>query len=177
MVMTPRHAAPETLPARVPARAPCPYMSVMTVYTWHIPDPDTQPEFYADVPLKRLLAWMIDFVIIGAATLVVVLLTAFVGLFFLPLLFLLTGFFYRILTISQGSATWGMRVMAIEFRTLSGTRFDGGMALAHTAIFTAICAVLPLQLLSMVLIATTRRAQGIPDHILGTVVLNRRAHV
>jgi uncharacterized RDD family membrane protein YckC len=147
----------------------------MTDYSWHIPDPETQPEFYADVPLKRLLAWLIDFVIIAAATVLMVLLTAFVGLFFLPLLFLLTGFFYRWFTIAQGAATWGMRVMAIEFRTLSGTRLDGGLALAHTAIFTAIFAIFPLQVLSMALIALTPRAQGIPDQILGTVVLNKRA--
>ena len=36
----------------------------MTDYSWHIPDPVTQPEFYDDVPTKRAIAWMIDAVLV-----------------------------------------------------------------------------------------------------------------
>jgi uncharacterized RDD family membrane protein YckC len=147
----------------------------MTDPSWHIPDPDYQPEFYADVPLKRLLAWVVDLVIVFAAAILVLPFTAFTGLFFFPLLMLALGFAYRVITISRGSATWGMRLMAIEFRTVSGDRFDSTMAFAHTGLFTLACLISPLQLLSIILIAIDKRAQGLPDRMLGTVVLNRRA--
>lgn len=147
----------------------------MTDPSWHIPDPDYQPEFYADVPLKRLLAWVVDLVIVFAAAILVLPFTAFTGLFFFPLLMLALGFAYRVITISRGSATWGMRLMAIEFRTVSGDRFDNTMAFAHTGLFTLACLISPLQLLSIILIAIDKRAQGLPDRMLGTVVLNRRA--
>jgi len=147
----------------------------MTDRSWHIPDPDLQPEFYADVPLKRLLAWLVDTVLVIVACLAILPFTAFTGLFFFPLLMLVVGFAYRVISIAQGSATWGMRLMAIEFRTLSGTRFDGALAFGHTALFTLAWAFTPVQVLSMILIAISERAQGLPDRMLGTVVINRRA--
>ena len=147
----------------------------MTNDNWHLPDPRTQPEFYADIPLKRLLAWGIDMIVILVASLLVLPFTAFMGVFFFPLLMLAVGIPYRILTIAQSSATWGMRVMAIEFRTQKGERFDPGMAIAHTLSFTACCVFFPVQLLSIILIASSERARGLPDMLLGSVALNRRA--
>ncbi len=147
----------------------------MTDTTWHIPDPQAQPEFYADVPLKRLLAWLIDTVLVIVICLLIVPFTAFTGLLFFPVLMLMVGFAYRVVTLANGSATWGMRLMAIEFRTLSGEKFDLSMAFGHTMIFSIGCAFLPVQLLSVILILTSVRAQGLSDHILGTVALNRRA--
>ena len=148
---------------------------MMTHTTWHIPDPHSQPEFYADVPFKRLLAWLIDTVIVIVLCLLILPFTAFTGLFFFPLLMLVVGFFYRVATIASGSATWGMRLMAIEFRTLAGERFDARWAFGHTGLFTLFCAIAPMQLISILLIALTARAQSLPDHLLGSVVLNRRA--
>lgn len=147
----------------------------MSDFTWHIPDPQTQPEFYADVALKRLLAWGIDSVVIVLLCLLILPFTAFTGLFFFPLLMLAVGIPYRVLTITQGSATWGMRLMAIEFRSLRGERFDLAMAVGHTLTFTACSAIFPVQLVSMVLIVSTARAQGLPDFVVGSVALNRRA--
>jgi len=148
----------------------------MSAYTWHIPDPDTQPEFYADVPTKRLVAWVIDTIIVAAICLLILPFTAFAGLFFFPVLMLTVGLAYRVITIARGSATWGMRLAAIEFRTLSGRRLDLGLAFLHTLGFTVSCAFVVLQVASIVLMLTTPRAQGLTDHLLGTVALNRRAN-
>lgn len=147
----------------------------MTHTTWHIPDPDTQPEFYSDVPLKRLIAWGIDSVIILVLTLIVLPFTAFTGLFFFPVLFLLVGFFYRLASIVQGSATLGMRLVAIEFRTISGEKLNGGCSFWHSFGYTVSCFFLPLLLVSMVMMITTNRRQGLQDFFLGTVAVNRRA--
>ncbi len=57
-----------------------------------LPDPDLQAEFYADVPLKRALAWIVDMILIALLTTVIVPFTAFTALFFLPVLFLMVSF-------------------------------------------------------------------------------------
>lgn len=147
----------------------------MSDRNWHLPDPDTQPEFYADVPTKRLIAWIIDMLVIVVLCILILPLTAFSGLFFFPALMLVVGFAYRVITIARGSATWGMRVMAIEFRTLQGQRFDLAMAALHTLGYSISFALPVLQVISVVLMLTTRRGQGLSDHVLGTVALNRRA--
>lgn len=46
-----------------------------------LPDPELQPEFYADVPLKRVGAWAIDLVVTLAITLVGLVMTLFVSIF------------------------------------------------------------------------------------------------
>lgn len=148
----------------------------MTDYSWNIPDPVTQPDFYADVPMKRLIAWVVDSLIVALICLLILPFTAFTGLFFFPLLMLTVGFAYRVVTLARGSATWGMRLVAIEFRTLSGHRFDLNMAFLHTLGFTLSCIFMPLQVVSIVLMLTTPRAQGLSDLLLGTVALNRRAN-
>ncbi|GAB4282008.1 MAG: RDD family protein [Roseovarius sp.] len=147
----------------------------MSTDSWRIPDPRTQPDFYADLPLKRLIAWIVDTAIVALICLALVPLSAFAAVFFLPALMLAVGFVYRVLTLARHSATWGMRLMAIEFRTLPGARFDLPMALAHTFGFTLSCLVLPLQLLSIALMLSTPRGQGLSDHLLGTVAINRPA--
>ncbi len=147
----------------------------MTDYSWHIPDPVTQPEFYRDVPAKRLLAWVVDTVLITLICIAILPFTAFTGIFFFPLLLLVVGFAYRVVTIARGSATWGMRLVALEFRTLDGHRFDLSMAFLHTLGLTISFALPILQVISIVLMLTTQRAQGLSDHVLGTVALNRRA--
>ncbi|SLN14415.1 RDD family protein [Roseovarius gaetbuli] len=150
-------------------------MADMSDMSWHLPDPETQPEFYADVPTKRLLAFVVDTIVIIAISLAIVPFTAFTGLFFFPVLMAVVGFAYRVITISRGSATWGMRLTAIEFRTASGERFDLGMAFAHTFGLTLSFLLPLLQVISIVLMLTSARAQGLSDHVLGTVAINRRA--
>ncbi|MEO0772941.1 MAG: RDD family protein [Pseudomonadota bacterium] len=147
----------------------------MTDYTWHIPDPDTQPEFYQDIPAKRALAWVIDSVMVLLLCLLILPFTAFLALFFLPLLWWTVSFVYRVVTISKGSATWGMRVMSIEFRTLSGDRFDLGLALKHTAGYSFSLIFMPLHLVSVISILASERRQSAVDHVLSTVAINKRA--
>ena len=118
----------------------------MTDTSWHLPNPDTQPEFYADVPLKRLLAFVVDTVVIIGLSLLIVPLTAFTGIFFFPILMTVVGFAYRVVTLANGSATWGMRLMAIEFRDWRGEKLDFGQAFMHTLGYTVAVSVAPLQI-------------------------------
>ena len=49
------------------------------------------------------------------------------------------------------------------------------MAFLHTLGYTVSIGMPLLQVISIVLMLTTERAQGLSDHVLGTVALNRRA--
>ena len=139
-----------------------------------LPDPEAQPEFYESVPLKRLLAWVIDVGVIALASVLIVPFTAFAGLFFFPLLMLVVGFVYRVATIASGSGTWGMRLMGIELRTGGDRRFDLGFAMLHTTGYALSIAVPVVQLASIVLMCTTPHRQGLTDLALNTTALKRR---
>lgn len=141
----------------------------------HLPDPEIQPDFYAGVPTKRLIAWIIDTILIAGLVLLAIPFTAFTGLFFLPFLFLALGFAYRFATIASGSSTWGMRFVGIEFRTQDGHLFDGGTAFLHVLGYTVSVSIPIIQLASIVMMLVSPRGQGLTDSLLGTTALNRRA--
>lgn len=147
----------------------------MTYTDQRIPDPEFQPEFYADIPTKRLIAWLIDSVIVVLICVALLPLTAFVGVLFFSLMLLIVGFLYRIATIGNKSSTWGMRLVAIEFRTVDGRLFDQSMAFWHTVGLSMSFAFFPLQIISIIMMLTGQRAQGLSDNFLGTVAINRRA--
>lgn len=140
---------------------------------WGLPDPDTHGEFYADVPMKRLMAWIIDTVLIIGLSVLVVPLTAFTGLFFFAGILMTVGLAYRIITLTRSSATPGMRLMAIEFRDARGDKFGLMLASLHTLLSFAMTCVFVARIVSALMILTTARAQGLQDMLLGTAAINR----
>lgn len=145
----------------------------MTDLHWGLPDPDTQPEFYNDVPVKRLIAFVIDMVLILVLTILVVPFTAFTGLFFFPFLMMLVGFAYRVVTLAAGSATLGMRLTSIEFRSGDGQRLSLFQAFLHTLTFSIAFSMVVPQVISVVLMLSLPRGQGLPDMVLGCAAINR----
>lgn len=150
----------------------------MTEMTLHdplpgLPDPGARPEFYDGVVLKRGIAWLVDAILIGVLTAITLPFTLFLGVFFLPFLYMVIGFLYRWVSLSRSSATPGMMLTAIEFRDRYGARFDSGLGFLHTAGYTVSVAVFPLQLISIALMLISERGQGLTDHGLGTTALNR----
>ncbi len=144
-------------------------------HTDPLPDPHYQAEFYASVPTKRLLAWIADMILIAIVCVLILPFTAFTGIFFFPFLMLVVGFAYRVVTIANGSATWGMRLMSVELRNRRGERFDTSEAFLHTLGYTVSLAFPILQVISIVLMLTSARGQGLTDYVMDTVALNRRA--
>lgn len=140
-----------------------------------LPDPDTQGEFYADVPLKRLIAWAIDATLIFLLAFLISLLTIGVGFFFFGALILAITFIYRTVSLANRSATPGMRLAAIEMRNHRGERFDLATAALHTLAYQVSVSMVVPQIISIVLMLTTARAQGLTDHVLGTAAVNRAA--
>jgi len=146
-----------------------------TAPMWGLPDPELKPEFYTDVVTKRFIAWFVDSVLILLLCLIIIPFTAFTALFFLPFLYLVVGFAYRTISLANRSATPGMRLMAIEFRSHDGTRLTLPLAALHTLGFTVATSVVFLQVISIVLMLTTARGQGLSDLVLGTAAVNRAA--
>ena len=138
-----------------------------------LPDPHSAPAFYDGVVVKRGLAWLVDVVLITLFSFVAALLTIGVGFFFWPLLALVIGVFYRVATLSNRSATWGMRLFGIELRDHRGQRFDGMHAALHVAGYYAsiMFMVLPA-LASAAAMLVTERKQGLTDLVLGSAAIN-----
>ncbi|MBF9036469.1 RDD family protein [Rhodobacterales bacterium HKCCE2091] len=140
-----------------------------------LPDPDTQSEFYAGVPFKRLVAWLADVVLVTLITLLLGLVTFGIGWIFFPVFYMATAFLYRWFTISQRSATLGHRLMAIEIRNAAGRRLDTGEAALHTLLYLVASAFAVPQLVSVALMALSPKGQGLHDLVLGTAAINRPA--
>lgn len=140
-----------------------------------LPDPEIDRQFYENVPSKRLVAWLIDSGITFAITILIAILTLGVALFIYPLLFLVVGFIYRTITIGNNSATWGMKVVGIEFRDKSGMKFTTSLAATHTALYTIFNAFFVLQIASMIMMLNTNYKQSLSDMMLGTTAINRPA--
>lgn len=149
--------------------------------TYGHPDPDMQFDFYDGVPLKRLIAWFIDIAFTAALSLPFMLpffaigVVLFFPLLMIPVIWAITGFLYRWFTLSGRSATWGMRLMAIELRDADGHRLSGGTAFWHTLGTTLSFAFPLIQAVSVLFMATGDKGQGLTDMVLGTAMLNRAA--
>lgn len=127
---------------------------------------------YAGVPFRRGIAWVLDMILIALLCTLILPFTAFTGVFFFPVLMLVTGFIYRWFTIAGGSSTWGMRIMGIGLRDHHGAELSSGLALAHTFGYSISVAIPPLQLISVILMLVTPRGQGLTDHLLGTTAIH-----
>ena len=142
-------------------------------YAQGLPDPQTRADFYAGIRTKRLIAWVFDVVLIGVISAILVPFTAFAALFFFPFFMLVIGFFYRWFTLSAGSATWGMALMAVQLREGDGHKLSGSTAFWHTVGYSVSIVVAPMQLISVIMMCVTDRRQGLTDLILNTAAINR----
>ena len=132
---------------------------------------------YSGVLSRRVLAFIIDYLIvlllcIPAAVVVFFLgiITLGLGFMLYPVLFIVVALLYFGLTLGGPSqASPGMRAVGIAMARLDGKRVDFLTAVAHTAIFWIINSVLtPLILLAGLFI---ERSRLVHDLLLGTVVV------
>lgn len=138
-----------------------------------LPDPEHEPGLYSDLILKRFIAWVIDLVITFAITAVIVVLTVFVGLFFLPLLWIVVSVTYRTVMLTNYSATPGMLLVALRLRHLDGRRPEPVICFWHAVLFSGTMATVLGQIVSVGLMLITPYRQGLNDLILGTTMINR----
>ncbi len=134
-----------------------------------LPDPGRDAAFHEGVLPGRFIAWCIDMLITGLLTLLFI---PFAALFSLPFLFFAINMIYRIAALARKSATPGMRLVSLEFRTYRGERFDPVTAGLHTLGYLISVAMVFPQVISIILMLTTSRAQGLTDMLLGTAAIN-----
>ena len=141
-------------------------------------DPKTQPELFDGILSKRIVAFIMDAVLIvllmvPAALMILVLGLITLGIAWLlfPALFAIVALGYCGLTLGgRGSATPGMRVVGVEMRTWNGQRMFPLLAIMHALIFWFSCGILT-PLILLVGLFTPRR-QLVHDLLLGVVALN-----
>jgi len=146
-----------------------------------LPDPVRDPQFYEGVPLRRLVAFLIDLAVILMIDLAVFAALALLGLVTFGFAWMLVGFawfaigfFYRVWTLGSGaSATPGMRLTGIEIRNAAGRRLSMNEAAVHTGGLYFAMFFLPLQLISVLMMAFGPRGRGLHDLPLGSAAINR----
>ncbi len=142
-----------------------------------LPDPVLDAQFYAGVPFKRLIAWIIDAVIVGALWMAVVIGTLGTFAFFMFFGLLIVNFVYRAFMVDRYSATLGMMAVGIELRNSRGDRLDRTQAIWHVTLFLGLMIFFFINVISMIVMLVNERGQGLHDMVLGTTAINRPAEL
>jgi uncharacterized RDD family membrane protein YckC len=147
----------------------------------HAYDPDAQPELFEGVLSRRIVAFLIDVVIISIPVALAFVFIAVFGivtfglgwlLFWLvsPLSVVWALFYYGMTLGGPTSATIGMRVMDLQMRTWYGAPAYFLLGAVHAVIFWVSVSVLTPLVLLVGLFNDRRRL--LHDMLIGTVVIN-----
>lgn len=132
---------------------------------------------YDGVRSRRVLAFCIDYLIVGLLLIPVSIIVGFLGIITLGLGWMLFGILGPLVAIvyvyatlgSPRQATVGMRAMSLRLERLDGGRVEGTLAVLHSVLFWAANAILtPLILLVSLFV---ERKRTLHDLLLGTVVI------
>lgn len=144
-----------------------------------LPDPASAPELFEGLLTRRVIAHVIDLVILGILGLVAVMigtitgfLTLGLGWLSIPLLVPAAIALYYVVTLGTSRrATIGMQMMDIVMTPVRGKPLDGWQALAHPLVFWITCWILPP--FSLLLALFTPRRQLLHDLIVGVLFVRR----
>ncbi len=147
----------------------------------HAYDPETHPEFFSGIIGKRVMAFIIDVVVITVLWLLGSVVIFILGLLSFGLIWLLWGaalillvLGYEALTLGGPySATYGMRIMGIEMRTWYGDRPGVLQAAAHSLLFYFSVTLTTFLILLAPLFNNRKRC--VHDFLCGTVFINTEA--
>jgi uncharacterized RDD family membrane protein YckC len=147
----------------------------------HAYDPVANPELFEGVVARRMIAFLIDFVILAIPVIFVAMFIFVVGIVTFGIGFLFYGLlspamvlwalaYYGITLGSPASATIGMRVMDIEMRTWYGAPAYFVLGAVHAIVFwITVSALTPLVLLVCLF---NGRRRLLHDLLVGTVIIN-----
>lgn len=147
----------------------------------HAYDPVTQPEYFAGVLARRMMAFLIDVIILAVPVTIAAVFIVLFGImtfgFGLLLFWLFPAattiwavLYYGLCFASPASATLGMRAVEIEMRTWYGDRAYFLLGAVHAVIFWVSVSALTPFILLVGLFNSRRRL--LHDLLLGTVVVN-----
>jgi uncharacterized RDD family membrane protein YckC len=131
---------------------------------------------YEGVRTRRIIAVMIDYLIVAMLTIPVAILVFFLGILTLGLGWMLFSILVPAVAIlyiwttlgSTDQATTGMKLMGIRLDRLDGRPIDGMTAVVHTVLFWAGNVILTPLILLVALFSDRKRT--LHDLLLGTVV-------
>jgi uncharacterized RDD family membrane protein YckC len=147
----------------------------------HAYDPAASPELFEGVVARRVVAFLIDFLILAVPVVFVSMFIFVVGIVTFGLGFLFYGLlwpgmviwaicYYGMTLGSPASATVGMRIMEIEMRTWYGSPAYFVLGAVHAVVFwITVSAITPLVLLVCLF---NERRRCLHDILVGTVVIN-----
>ena len=147
----------------------------------HAYDPATGPELFEGVMARRVVAFLIDFLILATPVVFVSMFIFVVGIVTFGLGFLFYALLWPAMVIwavvyygmtlgSPASATIGMRIMEIEMRTWYGSPAYFVLGAVHAVVFwVTVSAITPLVLLVCLF---NGRRRCLHDILVGTVVIN-----
>lgn len=148
----------------------------------HAFDPVLQPELFSGVLARRMVAFIIDVVVITIPIIVFAAFIAVLGLvtfglgwflFWLvgPLTVLWALLYYGLTLGSPESATLGMRIVGIEMRTWYGARAYFVLGAVHAIVYWVSVSTLTPFILLVGLFNERKRL--VHDFLLGTVIINK----
>ncbi|MCX5493807.1 RDD family protein [Kaistia dalseonensis] len=142
-------------------------------------DPFREPELFSGVLSKRVLAFIVDAILVGLFLLLASVVIFALGvvtlgigwfLFALPL-FAIVAVLYVALTLGGPNAgTPGMRLAGLQIRSMSGERIGFIIAAAHALLFWFSLSFLTPLVLIVGLFSNRKRL--LHDILLGTVIMN-----
>lgn len=141
-------------------------------------DPRTYPELYEGILSRRIVAFVVDAIVITLLMIPAALVVFILGFVTLGIGWLLYGALFAIVALGYvaltlggpASATWGMRMAGIELRTWNGGKMFPLLAIMHSLLFWFSVSILtPLILLVGFF---TERKQLLHDLVLGVVMVN-----
>ena len=150
----------------------------------HAYDPAANPELFEGVVARRVVAFLIDFLILSIPVLFVSMFIFVIGIVTFGLGFLFYGLLWPAMVIwaiayygltlgSPASATIGMRAMDIEMRTWYGAPAYFVLGAVHAVVFWITVSMLTPFVLLVCLFNDRRRC--LHDILVGTVVINNAA--
>lgn len=143
-----------------------------------LPDPELQPEFYAYMPWKRLVAWIVDLVptvllTLGILTVFLLPVAGLLGTLLLPAVYVVASLAYRSVMLGRFGATAGMWLAAIELRRRDDTPPSPLLAFLHSLAYSLAVAFVVPQVLNAAVMLLSRDGRGLFDYLLGTAMINR----
>jgi len=147
----------------------------------HAYDPAANPELFEGVVARRIVAFLIDFLILSIPVVFVSMFIFVAGIVTFGLGFLLYGLlwpgmviwaivYYGMTLGGAASATIGMRVMDIEMRTWYGSPAYFALGAVHAVVFwVTVSAITPVVLIVCLF---NERRRCLHDFLVGTVIIN-----
>jgi uncharacterized RDD family membrane protein YckC len=144
-----------------------------------LPDPTTAPELFDGVLTRRVFAFVVDAIILGVISMMILLVGGIAGIFTfglawlsLPIVIPLAILGYYVVTLgSPMRATVGMSMMDIVLVPARGYPLDGWKILVHPLVFwVTVWVAWPI---SLVVALFTPRQQMVQDLVTGTLMLRR----